>query len=107
MSVFDQLPKRPDGTTITPWDPEWAKVTNVGRVHRRDDEHLILYEPRWSKVHEPVKRVWNFKPPEQTGELVDSGLTRMLQEDGYKKHFAELYAEIDKKYGIFTGVDDV
>lgn len=100
LSVFDMLPKREDGTTITPWDKEWATVTNIGNVHRKDDNHLILYEPRWSNIPDVKERVWNFRPPEQTGEKVPWGVLAMLAKGHFKAHFDKLYAEIDEKYGL-------
>jgi len=91
LSVFDSLPRREDGTTITPWDDDWSQVTNIGRVHSTDDDHLILYEPQWSKTNEKHEKVWDFAPAIPTGEFVDPGLMLMFVKDGYKELFDRIY----------------
>lgn len=90
-SVFDMLPTREDGTTITPWDPEWEKITNIGNVHRKDDDHLILYEAHWSKSRDKVEKVWDFKEAIKTGEKVDAGLMLMYVKGGYRELFDRIY----------------
>lgn len=104
MSVFDQLPKRKDGTTVTPFDDDWKHYTNIGRIHQKDDGHQIIFEPRlWRDDEEAKPRVWVFNDAEKTGEKVPGDLMLMFCKGGYKKHFDKLYSQIDKKYGIFTG----
>ena len=78
LSVFDQLPKRNDGTLVTPWDDDWKDYTNIGRVHPRGDDHQIIYEPKWSQDSIAKERVWDFPPAIKTGEFVDPAFVAMF-----------------------------
>ena len=84
MSVFDKLPKRKDGTKITPWDDDWVNDVSQG-----------VYDAQWGRVGmDNVENVENVVPePVKTGEKVDPGLMMMFTKGGYKKLFDRLYGE--------------
>lgn len=82
MSVFDRLPKRRDGTEITPWDKDWDNDVRRG-----------IFEPRWNRVRETKKIEIAVPEPVKTGEKVPSGLMLMFVKGGYKKLFERLYGE--------------
>ena len=92
MTVFDNLPKRKNGTKITPWDKDWTNNVRQG-----------VYDATWGRVgiDAPGKATFSVPEPIKTGEKVPGGLMMMFQTDGYKKHFAKLYERIDRQYGIF------
>jgi hypothetical protein len=89
MSVFDMLPKRKDGTTITPWDDDWVNDVRQG-----------VYDAQWGRVgmdHEVV--IKDVPEPVKTGEFVDPGLMLMFVEGGYRDLFKRIYGTGQERPG--------
>ena len=75
--MIDFLPKRKDGTKITPWDNDWTNDVRQG-----------IYEPRWG-VAQRGRTEDEAKPfkidvpkPVKTGEIVDPGFVSMFIKGG-------------------------
>ena len=80
MTVIDRLPKRKDGTKVTPWDDDWDNDVSRG-----------IYEPRWGRVVEVKKAKVTIPDPIKTGELMPKEVMMMFTKGAYKELFDRLY----------------